>query len=377
MGLGGGSVCSVPIRRRPIGVNEMEAGSMMSRSSSVARLQAAVVGLRARHEWIDHLLRAGVRYHERHGNHFAAAITFFSILNAVPLLMIAYATAGYVLALNSSLLAALDAGIARAVPPELSDTIEPVVHAAIAQRNTVAGIGLLAALWAGTWWMFNLREAVSAQWTIPPRNPASPRRLLSDIAALAGLWIAVIGSLAISAVGTGLGETVLGLLGWQGADWSQLTRTGFGLLLSLVTDWLIFFWIITRLPRTRQHIQGAARAALLGAIGLEVLKQGLTIYLGGITGSPGGTIFGTSLGLLVFAYLVSRFVLFMTAWAATVRGNQEPAPDSAPVVVPSAAPSAGPARSEPGIGVAVAMIGSLLIGVLVGARLRQSRRGSP
>ncbi|OLT06166.1 hypothetical protein BJF90_18175 [Pseudonocardia sp. CNS-004] len=343
----------------------------------MARLQAAVVGLRARHEWIDHLLRAGVRYHERHGNHFAAAITFFSILNAVPLLMIAYATAGYVLALNPSLLAALDAGIARAVPPELSDTIEPVVDAAIAQRNTVAGIGLLAALWAGTWWMFNLREAVSAQWTIPPRNPASPRRLLSDVAALAGLWIAVIGSLAISAIGTGLGGTVLGLLGWQGADWSQLTRTGFGLLLSLVADWLIFFWIIARLPRTRQRIQGAARAALLGAIGLEVLKQGLTIYLGGITGSPGGTIFGTSLGLLVFAYLVSRFVLFMTAWAATVRGNQEPAPGSAPVVVPSAAPSAAPARSEPGIGVAVAMIGSLLIGVLVGARLRQSRRGSP
>ena len=93
---------------------------MMSRSSSVARLQAAVVGLRARHQWIDHLLRAGVRYHERHGNHFAAAITFFSILNAVPLLMIAYATAGYVLALNLSLLVALDAGIARAVPPELS-----------------------------------------------------------------------------------------------------------------------------------------------------------------------------------------------------------------------------------------------------------------
>src|SRR3712207_6141600 len=178
---------------------------MTSRSSPVARLQAAVVGLRARHEWIDHLLRAGVRYHERHGNHFAAAITFFSILNAVPLLMIAYATAGYVLALNPSLLAALDAGIARAVPPELSDTIEPVVHAAVAQRNTVAGIGLLAALWAGTWWMFNLREAVSAQWTIPPRNPASLRRLVSDVAALAGLWIAVIGSLAISAIGTGLG----------------------------------------------------------------------------------------------------------------------------------------------------------------------------
>jgi membrane protein len=331
--------------------------------------------LRARHEWIDHLLCAGVRYHERHGNHFAAAITFFSILNAVPLLMIAYATAGYVLALNPSLLAALDAAIARAVPPELSDTVEPVVDAAIEQRNTVAGIGLLAALWAGTWWMFNLREAVSAQWAIPPRNPVSPWRLLSDVAALAGLWIAVIGSLMVSAIGTRLGEAVLRMLGWPGADWSQLTRSGLALLLSLVADWVILFWIITRLPRTRQRIHGAARAALLGAIGLEVLKQGLAIYLSRITGSPGGTIFGSLLGLLVFAYLVSRFVLLLTAWAATVRDNREPAPAPVPVVQPITAPSTAPARSGSGTGVAMAMIGSLLVGVLVGARLRRNRRG--
>src|SRR5690606_37910624 len=79
----------------------------------------------------DHLLRAGARYHERRGNHFAAAITFFSVLNAIPLLMIAYATAGYVLAGNPALLDALDAATARAVPPELAERIEPVVAAAV------------------------------------------------------------------------------------------------------------------------------------------------------------------------------------------------------------------------------------------------------
>ncbi|GAA0896889.1 YhjD/YihY/BrkB family envelope integrity protein [Pseudonocardia zijingensis] len=293
----------------------------MSRSSPAASLQAVVTELRVRHDWFDHLVRAGARYHERRGNHFAAAITFFSILNVVPLLMIAYATAGYVLVLNPALLAALDAALARAVPPELSDTVDPVVDAAIEQRNTVAGLGLLAALWAGTWWMFNLREAVSAQWAIPPRSAVSLWRLLSDVAALAGLWFAVIGSLAISAVGTSLGETVLWALGWPAADWSQFTRGGLALLLSLAADWLILFWVLTRLPRTRRRIHGAGRAALLGAIGLEVLKQGLAIYLSRITGSPGGTIFGTVFGLLVFAYLVSRFVLFMTAWAATAREN--------------------------------------------------------
>jgi membrane protein len=356
----------------PGGAGRAQRGRAVS-TSSPTRGPAAITKLRARHEWIDHLLRAGVRYHERHGNHLAAAITFFSVLNAVPLLMIAFAVTGYVLAFNPSVLAALEAGIARAVPAELSDMIESIIDAAIGQRNTVAGFGLLAALWAGIWWMFNLREAVSAQWAIPAQSLASLRRLLSDLAALAGLWIAVIGSLAISAVGTGLGESVLRLSGWQGAGWTEATRISLGVLLGLTADWLIFFWILTRLPRMRRRVRGAARAALLGAIGLEVLKQGLTIYLGGITGSLGGTVFGSLLGLLVFAYLVSRFVLLVTAWAATMRGNQAPA--SAPAPTPVVIPVAAPARTEQGMAVAGAMICSMIIGMLVGARLGHRRRG--
>jgi len=38
---------------------------------------------------------------------------------------------------------------------------EPDFETAIDQRNAVAGVGLVAALWSGVWWMSNLREAVS------------------------------------------------------------------------------------------------------------------------------------------------------------------------------------------------------------------------
>jgi membrane protein len=343
----------------------------MSLAPRRIRARAAFVGLRDRHGWIDHLARTAVRYHERHGNHLAAAITFFSVLNAVPLLMIAFAAAGYLLSFNPSLLAALEAGIAASVPPELSDTVEPIVRTAVEQRNAVAGIGLVAALWAGTWWMSNLREAVSAQWAIPPRNPASLHRLLSDLLALVGLWIALVGSLAVSAIGTGLAETVLRLAGWHGAGWTQFTRISLGLLLGLVADWLIFYWIITRLPRSRERIRGAARAALLGAVGFEVLRQGLTIYLGRITSSPGGAVFGSLLGLLVFAYLVSRFILLVTAWAATMPGK--PAPE--PVAVPPAVHLTTPSRTGPGNVVAVAVGAAMIAGVLVGTRLHHGRRG--
>jgi membrane protein len=95
----------------------------------------------------------------------------------------------------------------------LSDEVRPVIEAAVAQRNAVAGFGLLAALWTGTWWMSNLREAVSAQWGMRPVSPASFQRLLRDVVALAVLWAAVIGSLVITVTGTRFSTALLRLVG--------------------------------------------------------------------------------------------------------------------------------------------------------------------
>ena len=57
------------------------------------RLPGRIRTLRDRHAWLDHLLRASARYVAQRGNHFAAAITFFSVLTAVPLLMVAFGAA--------------------------------------------------------------------------------------------------------------------------------------------------------------------------------------------------------------------------------------------------------------------------------------------
>jgi membrane protein len=97
---------------------------------------------------------------QHHGEHYAAAITFFSILSLVPLLMIAFAVAGYVLFFNPSLLDEIREAITAAVPGNLADTINPIIDQAIAQRNTVAGFGLVTALYSGIGWMTNLREAL-------------------------------------------------------------------------------------------------------------------------------------------------------------------------------------------------------------------------
>ncbi len=335
----------------------------------VQRLRARVGLLREGHEWVDHLARAGERYFAQRGNHFAAAITFFSILTAVPLLMVAFAAASYVLWFNPALLADLEKNVTATVPAGLSASLIPIIETAIDQRNSVATIGLVGALYSGVWWMSNIREAVSAQWCLPAPHPAALKRLLFDLRELVGLGAALTLSFALTVLGTGLTETVLGVLGAPDDGLTRILVRTFGVLLGLVANWLIFMWAITRLPRMSVRPRGVAKAALLGAVAFEALKQGMAVYLDAVTGSPSGAVFGSLLGLLLFGYLVARLVLLTTAWAATAKGNAPTAPVAVPgPVVIRQEVVAGQRSSAGGLGAA------LLAGVLVGAWLRGLRR---
>jgi len=324
--------------------------------------------LRARYGWLDHLVRAGARYTERHGDHYAAAITFFSVLSLVPLLMIGFAVAGYVLFFNPALLDELRNAITENVPPGLNEMITGVVDEAIAQRGAVGLVGLLGALYSGIGWMSNLREALSEQWAQAPDAPALPKRLLFDLLALGGLGLALVGSFAITGVASTFAEGVLALVGLADQGWARVLLGVLGFLLGLAANWLIFLWVIARLPRQHATLRSAAKAALFGAVGFEVLKRIMTIYLTTVTASPSGAVFGSFLGLLVFVFFASRFVLFVTAWAATARENEQEEP--VPVPEPPVLHSEVVVRSGPTGRTALGLLGAGLLTGLVTCRLR-------
>lgn len=253
--------------------------------------------LRARYPGFDHLFRAGARYTAQRGDHFAAAVTFYSIVTAVPLLMIGFAAAGYVLAFDPALLADLERTVTEAVPPGLGDTVELVIARALEQRATVAGLGLLGAGYTGIWWVSNLREAVSAQWALTP--DASVPRLLLDLLALVGLGAGLIGSFAVSVAVTGIGG--------RPAE----------LLLGAVVNGAVVLWTVAGLPRVRPPRRVAVQVAVLGAVGFELIELGTTVYLRVVTDTVSGAVFGSLLGLLLFGYTIVQYVLFVAAWAAT------------------------------------------------------------
>ena len=53
---------------------------------------------RAARPWLDHLVRAAGRFQEQKGDYYAAGITYFSVLALIPIMMVAFAVAGFVLA---------------------------------------------------------------------------------------------------------------------------------------------------------------------------------------------------------------------------------------------------------------------------------------
>jgi membrane protein len=322
--------------------------------------------LRARYPWLDHLVRAATRYTEKHGDHYAAAITFFSILALVPLLMVAFAAAAFVLANNQELLTQLQQGITAAAPEGIGGLLNQVVDQAIAQRNAVGLIGLAGALFSGLGWMSNLREALSEQWDQRGEAPTVVKRYLSDLLAMIGLGLAFLLSFAITAIGTGLSTTILEFLGLGGQTWARFLFFLAGLVVTLAANWLVFLWVIARLPREPVTLRSAVRAALFAAVGFVILQQVMTVYIGSVTSSPAGAAFGPIIGLLVFANFVSRFILFVTAWAATLKENErEELPEPAPVIVRPAVTvgrTPGP-RATAGLLGAGAVLGALGLGL--------------
>ena len=102
--------------------------------------------------------------------------------------------------------------------------------------------------------------------------------------------------------------------------------------MSILVAWLLFTWMIARLPREPVPMRRAAEAGLLAAVMFEAFKQLGSVYLRVVMRGPAGTTFGPVFGLMVFAYITARLLLFATSWAATqpVSSDQPGAAISSP-----------------------------------------------
>jgi membrane protein len=327
--------------------------------------------LRARFGWFDHVMRAQERYQDSKGDFFAAGITYFTVFAIFPVLMVGFAIGGFVLSRQPELLAEIEERIKSTVSGDFGQQLISLMDSAIQSRTSVGVIGLATAAWAGLGWISNLREALSQMWGVMRHEtPGFVRTKLSDLFALLGTFIAIVVTIALTVLGSSDAmKQVLEWLGFHEVPGISMVLRVVSFLMSMLISWLLFTWIITRLPRESVSFRSSVRAGLIAAVGFEVFKQLGSIYLKSVVHGPAGATFGPVLGLMVFAYITARLILFATAWAATSTENLT----AAPVDAPAPAQITPRVQIREGLGVRGALTAAAVgaLGALSFSRLRR------
>jgi membrane protein len=287
--------------------------------------------IRARYGWVDRVVVANERYNACNGDFFAAGITYFTIFALFPLLMVGFAAAGFVLSRSPELLADTQDRIRTAVPGDSGRQLIDLMDWAIESRTSVGVIGLVLAAWAGLDWIAKLREALSEMWDQRLEPDGFVRAKLLDLAAMVSLVVPI--ALTICVAVAGDPAVIAHILSWVGIHDLPLLDAVLQVvsrLVAVLVSWLVFTWVIARLPRESISFASAMWAGLIAAVGFEVFKQIAAVYLRSVLTSPAGAVFGPVLGLMVFGYITARLILFATAWAATSPENLAAAPVGPP-----------------------------------------------
>jgi len=277
--------------------------------------------LRARHGWLDHLIRAFLHFRACNGNLFAAGLTYYTLIALFPLLMIAFAVGGFALSRRPELVDAIDERTRSWVSPELGQQLVTLMNSAISAHTSVGVIGLVFAAWMGQTWMYRLREALCRIWGHQADSLGFARTIASDLAAVLGTFAVVVSTMTLAALAHAEPlKVVLNLLGIPELSVFHWAFRTISVVISFLVSWVVFSWVIVRLPRESVGVATSMRAGLMAAAGFELFKLVGSLYLRVVLRSVAGATFGPLLGLLVFAYVTWVLVLYCTAWAATAPG---------------------------------------------------------
>jgi membrane protein len=302
--------------------------------------------------FVAHLLRAVDRFNLRGGVQLAAAITYFSVLSLVPILMLLFSVLGFTATVfRPELLGMVENWINDNFPAnsDLGHGLHDVLINALTQWASFFATSLLIAAWIGSGWIGNTKRAVRLLMREDVDNPGKqlimPLDILANFAGLLGVLVGLVATFASSTVASTLGGTVGEWLGVGGSfGWTSLIRL-VGAVVSLgigaVGFRLLFAWFSpTYVPR---HL--AWVGAGIGSAALLVL-QALAAYLfGTFSRNLSVAVFGSTIVIMIFLNLFATLILYVAAWLATAA-----APEPTPVVIPAIEPPGPsmPLESRPG-----------------------------
>jgi membrane protein len=230
------------------------------------------------------------RYGDVGGNHLAAAFTLQAFLSLFPLMLVAIAVLGFI-AVGSQTDVAGRLVDQLGLQGESAKMVTDAVSSAKSSRKAASIVGFLGVLWSGLGLVGALQYAYNSVWQVNDRGVRDK---------VFGLfWL---GGAALLFVGGAAATTVL--------RWLPGFVAPLGIVVSFAVSLGLWLWTLRVLPNTKLPWRSLLPGALLGAIGLEVLKVVGAYYVPKAVASSSqlygslGIVFALLAWLLLFGRLV-------------------------------------------------------------------------
>ncbi len=236
----------------------------------------------ARWKWFATAVRVQERFSEVHGGYLAAAITLAGFISIFPLLLVAVAAVGF-LSVDANLPGELVGRLG--LTDKAADAMLAAIDTARRSRHGALGLGTLGLLWSGLGLVAAIQYAFDNVWQVKGRGI---RDKLFGLVWLGGTAVILTASIGVT--------WALKLLPWWLAPASIVAALGVNCAL-----WL---WTLKTLLHVEVPWRALLPGAVLGAVGLEVLKVVGGIYVPQVV-KQSSALYG-SMGV-VFAILTWLF----------------------------------------------------------------------
>lgn len=249
--------------------------------------------LAARWKWFATALRVQERFDEVHGGYLAAAVTLAAFTSIFPLLLVSVAIVGF-LSLGTNLPERVIGELG--LTGNAADVVLTAIDTAQQSRRGALGFGTVGLLWSGLGMVAAIQYALDNVWQVKGRGLKDK---LSGLIWLAGSVVILVLSFALSAV--------VNVVPWIAP---------LSILLGLAVNFALWMWTLRALVNVSLPWRSRVPGAVLGAVGLEVLKVVGAIYVPRAV-SASSALYG-SIGV-VFAILAWLFFFGrLTVYVAVV-----------------------------------------------------------
>ncbi|MFD4613621.1 YihY/virulence factor BrkB family protein [Streptomyces sp. NPDC058440] len=248
----------------------------------------------------------------------AAAMTFISFIALFPLLTVAAAVGAATLSPERQ--HTLQNKIVQQFPG-LGQQLD--ISALVQNAGTVGLIAGAALLLTGVNWVAQTRDCLRAVWELPDPEENPLMSKVKDAGVLIGLGGAMLVTLVVSTIASAAVGYISREIGLAEHGWGSVLLRIIAFAVAVLADFLVLLYILTLLPGVEPPRHRLLVAALLGAVGFELLKLLLSGYIQGVAAKSMYGAFGVPVALLLWINFTSKLVLYCAAWTATQSGADD------------------------------------------------------